>query len=346
MNYKISSAMKYEVEQVWFPLSEDILSWDGDFHDLMLNDQLRMAAYEAAIKEVVKPGMAVVDLGTGTGILAKWALEAGARVVYGIDVNASILERAHERMRLAGMDDRYATYNALSYKVELPERVDVIMSEILGNLADNEDMTPILADARERWLKPDGVMLPSGVDVYLVPVSSPACHQQIKEKRCRGINSRYQFGDLMARLGIVSPFDLYYDVIIPKTTYMSQPQVVQQFRFAGSDESVYKVNREYLIERESVVTGFKGYFVAQLSGNVTLDISEDDIEARQTSDCWKHCYLPIANPIKVKAGDIIHLSYTRGYPNDRQSPFRQSYCWRGDVKRGNAVIGTFEQRTG
>ncbi len=45
----------------------------------MLDDQIRMAAYKNAIQEVVKPGMVVLDLGTGTGILGLWALQAGAK---------------------------------------------------------------------------------------------------------------------------------------------------------------------------------------------------------------------------------------------------------------------------
>lgn len=343
MGYETEPTKRYQTEEVWFPLSEDILAWDQDFHQLMLNDRLRMVAYEAAIKEVVKSGMTVADLGTGTGILAKWALEAGAMRVYGIDVNAEILKKAHERMRQTGLEDRYTTFNGLSYDVMLPERVDIIMSEILGNLADNEDMTPILADARARWLKPTGVMLPQAVDTYLLPISSPSSHQQIQEKRCRGINSRYQLQDLLVKLWIDSPFNLYYDVILPQATYLAKPQKVQQFYFNGADQATYEVERSYVIDRDDVLTGFKGYFVAQLSPNVALDIGESDIANRQTSDCWKHCYLPIEEPIVVKTGDLLSLTYSRYYPTNRQSPFRQCYSWKGVVRRGSIAVGHFQQ---
>lgn len=62
--------MRYEWEEVWFPCSQDILAWDQDFHALMLQDELRMCAYRAAINKAVSEGMTVLDLGTGTGILA------------------------------------------------------------------------------------------------------------------------------------------------------------------------------------------------------------------------------------------------------------------------------------
>src|SRR5918911_667206 len=64
----------YEPEQVWLPASEQLMEWGESFHDLLLGDELRMTAFRAAIDEVVWPGSTVLDLGTGTGILAEWAL--------------------------------------------------------------------------------------------------------------------------------------------------------------------------------------------------------------------------------------------------------------------------------
>lgn len=344
--YVIESKMKYTTEEVWFPLSEDILAWEIDFHKLMLNDELRMLAYEKAIKEAIKPGMTVVDIGTGTGILSKWALEAGASKVYGIDVNSEILKKAHARIEAAGFINKYKTFNQLSYDVQLPEKVDVIISEILGNLADNEDMTPIIEDARSRFLKENGIILPKNIDTYLVPVNSIKVHEQIKNQNCKGVNPKYDLADLMQKLQINNPFDLYYDVVVPKNTYLSHPQKVQGFHFDGTDASEYKVEKIFKAEKDGMFTGFKGYFIAQLSPNVVLDISGDDILMRKTSDCWKHCYFPIENPFSIQKEDEIHLNYSRYYPKVRNSAFRQCYSWSGTIKRQGQVVYSFEQKTG
>src|SRR5690349_13868146 len=122
--YETDPRMRYAPEEVWFAASLYVESWEEDFHQLMLDDHLRMTAYEAAIKAVVRPGMAVADLGTGTGVLAQWALEAGARVVYGIEANPRIIPRALERMARAGLSERFQVLGALSFDVDLPERVD------------------------------------------------------------------------------------------------------------------------------------------------------------------------------------------------------------------------------
>jgi type I protein arginine methyltransferase len=136
----------YEPQQPWLPSSEGIMDWGEDFHDLMLGDRLRMNAFRTAIDETVRKDAVVVDLGTGTGILAEWALRAGAARVYGIDFNRSMLDIA--AARLAGFGDRFVAVPGLSFDLELPERADVIVSETLGNLVDNESCVRILADAR------------------------------------------------------------------------------------------------------------------------------------------------------------------------------------------------------
>ncbi len=344
--YFTNPEMKYEEEQVWFPLSEDILSWDNDFHELMLRDHIRMVAYKAAIKEAVKPGMTVADIGTGTGILALWALEAGAKKVYGIEVNKDRIPQALERINRAGHADKFEIFNALSYDVNLPESVDVVISEILGNLADNEDMTPILADARKRFLKEDGMMLPAKVQTYLTPISSEKAHEQVRNKVCSRINGQYKLDDLLDTLGVENQFNLYYDCIIPESAYLSEPQIVKEFNHDGHDESEYQVRATYRVTKDGLFTGFKGSFSAELSENVTLDIGGSDIEERKTSDCWKHCYLPIENPIEVKEGDKIELVYSRFYPKEKDCAFRQAYAWEGTVKRDGKTVAEFGQRMG
>ncbi len=336
--------MKYKLEEVWFPLSETILEWDEDFHQLMLGDRLRMHAYKKAIQEVVKPGMIVLDLGTGTGILGLWALQAGAKYLYAIDVNDKILPLAIQRFELGGFSGSYQALLALSYNVNLPERVDVIISEILGNLADNEDFVPILKDARQRFLKSEGRMLPSSVYSQLVPVSSVKAHQQVKLKNIQVLNDNY-LENLLQRLAIQNPFNLYYDAILPDNTYLSQPQVAQEFKMEDDDQASYEKFLTFYIEADGIFTGFKGSFVATLSHSVLLDISGSNIAERTTSDCWKHCYLPVENPVSVRRGDEIYLLFSRSYPTQKDSPFRQCYKWSGTIRRANNTIYAFHQKS-
>ncbi|MFH1145905.1 MAG: hypothetical protein V1707_03005, partial [bacterium] len=261
------------------------------------------------------------------------------------DVNKKILELAKKRIDKVNLRDKFAPINKISYEVELPEKADIILSEILGNLGDNEDMTPILDDARKRFISDNGVFVPKSIKTYLVPVSSPKIHEQITEKKCRSISAKYELVELLNKLGIKNQFDIYYDSVVPISSNLAKPALIKSFHFDGTDEAVYQTEIRYEIERAGLLTGIKGYFIADLSANIVLDISGDDIAGRKTSDCWKHCYMPIEKPISVQPHDIFQLNFSRSYPKEKLTPFRQFYGWNGKVFRNDKIIGEFKHGT-
>lgn len=73
---------------------------------------------------------------------------------------ADMLELATRRLAAAGYAEHFEAVSQTSYDVELAEPADVLISEIVGNLADNENVQPILADAIARLLRPRGAILP------------------------------------------------------------------------------------------------------------------------------------------------------------------------------------------
>ncbi|MGW3151952.1 methyltransferase domain-containing protein [Streptomyces sp. NPDC001177] len=342
---------RYRPEQVWLPASERLLDWDDGFHDLMLGDRLRMTAYRTAITEAVRPGATVLDLGTGTGILARWALEAGAARVYGIDLNEKILATAAERLAAAGFGDRFHPLPGISFDLDLPEPVDLVISEIMGNLADNENCAAILDDARRRFLRPGGAMLPRAVESYLVPVAAERAHAQLRDGAPQDAGNRAGFAELLRRRGARNPFDLYYDTVVPAAARLAAPRLLRRydFRDGAGHPAEYSVPLVHTVQRDGMFTGFQGYFVADLSDTVALDISGDDIGtddpgARTTSDSWKHASLPVAEPVAVRRGDRIAVTFSRGVPTGEES-FGQVYRWRGGVVSGETTIARFDQRT-
>lgn len=345
MNRTITGTPGYEPEQVWLPASEQLMEWDVSFHDLLLGDELRMTAFQAAIDEVIFPGCTVLDLGTGTGILAEWALRAGARTVYGIELNPSLLESAVERITAAGYSSRFHPILGLSFDVNLLEPVDVIVSETMGNLADNEGFVDILKDARRRFLTADGVMVPSQVASYLVPVAAERAHAEVRRGAPQGGNGQDEFARQLRRRKARGPFDFYYDTIIPIRNHLSEPKLARQYMFTDEERATYQLRLVYTAQRAGLLTGFKGYFVAALSDTVQLDISGDDIEGRTTSDSWKHCYLPVEIPCPVRPEDLIELTFSRSRPAGAVDPFRQAYQWEGKVISAGRTVACFSQRT-
>lgn len=336
--------LNYFHEQLWSPLSESLMEWDEAFHHLMLNDELRMKAYRKAIFETVQPGDRVLDLGTGTGILSQWALEAGAEHVIGIDLSLPVLSMAEARMKRAGLSARFQPIHALSYDVQLPEPVDVLISEIIGNMADNENFQPILQDAIQRFLKPNGKAIPQAVRGYLVPVAARNAHADLCAGRISSITPHYAVSQLYRDRKLSSPFNIYYDCILPRSIYLSQPQIASSYSGDWGQPSTYSQKLCFTLTERSVLTGFKSYFVAQLSDATHLDISGDDIARKTTSDSWKHAYLPIMSPIEVHAGDQLEMNWRRSMP-EQSCSFSQVYRWSGVVRRQGNVIGSFDQCT-
>jgi protein arginine N-methyltransferase 1 len=136
----------------------------------MIRDRVRMDAYAAALREAIRPGATVVDIGAGTGIMACLACRFGAARVYAIEP-ADVIEVAAEIARANGFAERIRFIQAPSTAVTLPERVDVIVSDLRGVLPPLRRHLPSIIDACGRWLKPGGVLIPRR-DVLRVAVAA------------------------------------------------------------------------------------------------------------------------------------------------------------------------------
>jgi len=135
----------------------------------MLADKQRMSFYHEAIGRKIKSGDRVIDLGTGTGILAAFASRQGAGKVYAVD-HSSIIDHA---MRLAAENgiDNVDFEGVHSSNLYLEERVDVIVHEQMGDFLFDEAMVPNVCDLRDRLLKPGGVILPSQFELFCEPIT-------------------------------------------------------------------------------------------------------------------------------------------------------------------------------
>ncbi|MGD2087647.1 MAG: class I SAM-dependent methyltransferase [Candidatus Aminicenantes bacterium] len=141
-------------------------------HLEMLNDRSRCLAYQRAVEPVVR-GKIVLDLGCGTGILSFFAARAGARLVLAVDMD--VPPGAEEVARSNGLADRVQFFRGRLQDIELPvDSVDIIVSEWMGGVLLMEDMLPVVLYARDRWLKPGGILLPDRARLFLAPLDDVA----------------------------------------------------------------------------------------------------------------------------------------------------------------------------
>jgi SAM-dependent methyltransferase len=145
-------------------------------HVAMLKDRTRTAAYLDAIARVVRSGDVVVDLGTGTGILALAAARAGARRVFAIEAGR-VADVAQRMFDANGFGDVVQLVRGLSTSVSLPEKANVLVSEIIGNEPLGEHVLEYTVDARKRLLEDGARMIPESVQILVQPVTVPDSEQ-------------------------------------------------------------------------------------------------------------------------------------------------------------------------
>jgi protein arginine N-methyltransferase 1 len=130
-------------------------------HDFgaMIADAGRFGAYAKAIASAVRPGDTVAEIGCGPAVFSLLACRAGARRVFAIESEDSI-HFARQLAAANGFTDRIEFFQSDSRKTELPERVNVIVSDIRGVLPLYDHVIPSMEDARQRLLVTGGIMIP------------------------------------------------------------------------------------------------------------------------------------------------------------------------------------------
>ncbi|WVZ20905.1 hypothetical protein V8G54_008227 [Vigna mungo] len=148
----------------------------------MLSDRVRMDAYFNAIFENKKhyAGKTVLDVGTGSGILAIWSAQAGAKKVYAVEAT-KMSEHARALVKANNLQNVVEVIEGSMEDVTLPEKVDVIISEWMGYFLLRESMFDSVIHARDHWLKPTGVMYPSHARMWMAPIRTGIVDHKLGE---------------------------------------------------------------------------------------------------------------------------------------------------------------------
>ena len=155
----------------------------------LLNDEVRNRAFWSAIRKHVRPGSSVLDIGSGTGIWAIAAALSGAERVVAVERDALLIPIIKNNLKENGVSDRVEVVHANSRRLKLNERFDLIVSETIGNQAFEEGIVPIMKDARERFLKPGGVLIPSQVAF----VAAAAHFENDLKESPAGVSMKYSY---------------------------------------------------------------------------------------------------------------------------------------------------------
>jgi SAM-dependent methyltransferase len=145
------------------------------YHYNMLNDAVRMRGFKAAIDFVVRPGSKVLELGGGTGVLSYFAIQKAAKV-WCVERNPELVAKARQILSLNPPGDKVEIIEADAFDFLPPERVDVVICEMIHVAMLREKQIPVIASFKERYLTRFGKPLPSFVPEALIQAVQPVEH--------------------------------------------------------------------------------------------------------------------------------------------------------------------------
>eukprot|EP00092_Neocalanus_flemingeri_P087828 GFUD01110898.1.p1 GENE.GFUD01110898.1~~GFUD01110898.1.p1 ORF type:complete len:515 (-),score=147.44 GFUD01110898.1:178-1722(-) len=144
----------------------------------MMQDFIRTSTYQKAILDnpIDFSGKVILDVGAGSGILSFFAQQSGAKRVYAVEAS-SIAVHAAKLVAANNVDDVIKVLSGKIEEIQLPEQVDVIISEPMGYMLLNERMLETFLHAK-KFLKPGGKMFPSRGELYVAPFTDEALYME------------------------------------------------------------------------------------------------------------------------------------------------------------------------
>lgn len=248
-------------------------------HLEMVADPYRTPILEKAVKGIVRRGDAVFDLGCGTGPLTLAALKAQARVVYACDIDKGALKAARELVKRAGFAHRVHFFEGLSSQIKLPEKVDVILSETVGSLAFNENILPFLLDARQRFLKPGGRILPQKLALYAAPCALASGQKSDRLKKIKD-----------------HPFEIR---AVTANDLLGNPQKIFEADFSKNRWTGFDEERLFRLSGKGILSSFAGWFEAHWAPGCVTSTTP-----KKPQTHWKQALLPV-DPLPVKKGELV-----------------------------------------
>ncbi|KAF5383462.1 hypothetical protein D9757_006115 [Collybiopsis confluens] len=189
-------------------------------HEEMLKDTVRTGSYRNAIMNNphLFKGKTVLDVGCGTGILSMFAAKAGAAHVVAIDMS-NIIDQAQKIIDANGFSGRITMVKGKLEEATLPiQQFDIIISEWMGYFLLYESMLDTVLLARDRYLKPGGLIFPDNATMYIAAIED----QDYKEEKINFWDNVYGFDyscikDIAIREPLVDTVELKSVVTDPCT---------------------------------------------------------------------------------------------------------------------------------
>ncbi|MDK6078181.1 methyltransferase domain-containing protein [Massilia varians] len=253
------------------------------YHHNMLMDQNRMHSFKSAIHYAVKPGAKVLELGGGTGVLSFFAAQKASKV-YCVEFNPDMVREARKFLALNPNGHKVEVIHADAFDYLPPEPVDVVICEMIHVAMLREKQVEVIESFKRRYLAKFGGPLPVFLPEAVIMAAQP-------------IEQEYDFE------GFHAPIVQFQEtgVVYPGTIELGQPAVYSLIDFNQPVDNVFAWEGGIVMERSGTLNAMR--FITK---NVLAIVQEES----NTIDWLNHYMtLPLAQPVKVEAGDLVHVAF-------------------------------------
>ncbi|XP_077215351.1 SHK1 binding protein 1 isoform X1 [Tasmannia lanceolata] len=274
--------------------------------DTVKYSQYQRAVYKALLDRVPDEKASTTTtvlmvVGAGRGPLVRASLQAAEETgrklkVYAVEKNPNAVVTLHSLIKLEGWENIVTIVSSDMRFWDAPEKADILVSELLGSFGDNE-LSPECLDGAQRFLKPDGISIPSSYTSFIQPVTASKLYNDVKSHKD------------------VAHFETAYVVKLHSVARLAPSKPV--FTFTHPDHSTNQSNQRYKklkFEMPSdtgsvMVHGFAGYFDATLYKDVHLGI--EPTMATPNMFSWFAIFFPLRTPVCVRPGSPLEVHFWR-----------------------------------
>uniref|UniRef100_A0A0D3F0H4 Protein arginine N-methyltransferase n=3 Tax=Oryza TaxID=4527 RepID=A0A0D3F0H4_9ORYZ len=293
------------------PLQPLMDNLEAQTYETFEKDTVKYTQYQRAIAKALVDRVSDDDVsttktvlmvvGAGRGPLVRASLQAAEETgrklkVYAVEKNPNAVITLHSLIKLEGWESLVTIISSDMRCWEAPEKADILVSELLGSFGDNE-LSPECLDGAQRFLKPDGISIPSSYTSFIEPITASKLHNDIKAHKD------------------IAHFETAYVVKLHRIARLAPTQSV--FTFDHPNPSPNASNQRYTklkfeIPQETgscLVHGFAGYFDAVLYKDVHLGIEPNTATPNMFS--WFPIFFPLRKPIYVPSKTPIEVHFWR-----------------------------------
>ncbi len=264
----------------------------------MVRDSARFTPYVEALRRNITSDSVMLDIGAGAGIMSFLAVQLGASRVYAVEPDASI---EVGKLCAAGIPgaDRITWIKDLSTKIDLPEKVDLVVGDLHGVLPFFRGNIPSLADARKRHLKPGGKLLPQRDLLYVAPAASPI--------ECRTVETPWRSNAFSLDLTPAIPYVVgawwraQGEAILPEQL-LAAPAPWGEVNYQDGGSESLAADLTWPVERAETMDGYYIWFDGVVDDGLTFSNSPLLPEL-----VYGRAFFPLEEPVAVVVGDQVQL---------------------------------------